>query len=44
MIIDAHSHLWLRQDTTWNGKPIRTHKALKHLLPSFVIKLQSFVC
>ena len=23
-IIDAHSHLWLRQDTTWDGKPIRT--------------------
>ena len=26
IIIDAHSHLWLRQDTTWNGKPIRTLK------------------
>ena len=24
LIIDAHSHLWLRQDTTWNGKEIRT--------------------
>ncbi|MBR4778711.1 MAG: amidohydrolase [Bacteroidaceae bacterium] len=24
LIIDAHSHLWLRQDTTWNGLPIRT--------------------
>ncbi len=23
-IIDAHSHLWLRQDTILNGKPIRT--------------------
>ncbi|MDE5784631.1 MAG: amidohydrolase [Prevotella sp.] len=23
-IIDAHSHLWLRQDTTWNGQEIRT--------------------
>ena len=23
-IIDAHSHLWLRQDTVLNGKPIRT--------------------
>ncbi|MBR5657760.1 MAG: amidohydrolase [Prevotella sp.] len=23
-LIDAHSHLWLRQDTSWNGKPIRT--------------------
>ena len=24
IIIDAHSHLWLRQDTSWNGKEIRT--------------------
>ena len=24
MIIDAHSHLWLRQDTSWNGLPIRS--------------------
>ena len=24
MIIDAHSHLWLRQDTSWNGKKIQT--------------------
>ena len=24
LIIDAHSHLWLRQDTTWNGLAIRT--------------------
>lgn len=23
-IIDAHAHLWLRQDTEWNGKRIRT--------------------
>ena len=23
-IIDAHSHLWLKQDTTWNGKTIRS--------------------
>ncbi len=23
-IIDAHSHLWLRQDTSWNGMPVRT--------------------
>lgn len=26
MIIDAHSHLWLKQDTTWNGKEIRSLK------------------
>lgn len=26
MIIDAHSHLWLRQDTSWNGQVIRTTK------------------
>ena len=25
-IIDAHSHLWLRQDTSWDGKPIRSLK------------------
>ena len=25
-IIDAHSHLWLRQDTSWNGMPVRTLK------------------
>lgn len=23
-IIDAHAHLWLRQDAVWDGKPIRT--------------------
>lgn len=23
-LIDAHSHLWLKQDTTWDGKAIRT--------------------
>lgn len=23
-LIDAHAHLWLRQDTEWNGKRIRT--------------------
>ena len=25
-IIDAHSHLWLKQDTSWNGQEIRTLK------------------
>jgi len=25
-IIDAHSHLWLNQDTHWNGKPVRSLK------------------
>ena len=25
-IIDAHSHLWLKQDTSWNGKTIRSLK------------------
>ena len=24
IIIDAHSHLWQKQDTTWNGKVIKT--------------------
>jgi predicted TIM-barrel fold metal-dependent hydrolase len=23
-IVDTHSHLWLRQDTSWNGLPIKT--------------------
>ena len=26
IIIDAHSHLWLKQDTSWNGKTIRSLK------------------
>ena len=26
IIIDAHSHLWLKQDTTWDGKEIRSLK------------------
>jgi len=25
-IIDAHSHLWLQQDTSWNGREIRSLK------------------
>ena len=25
-IIDTHSHLWLKQDTSWNGMPIRSLK------------------
>lgn len=25
-IIDAHSHLWLKQDTCWNGMPIRSKR------------------
>lgn len=24
VIVDAHSHLWLRQDTSWNGQTIRS--------------------
>ena len=26
VIIDAHSHLWLKQDTSWDGKEIRSLK------------------
>lgn len=45
MIIDAHSHLWLRQDTNWNGLPIRTLKNGRSLflgeevqmIPPFII-------
>ena len=44
-IIDAHSHLWYLQDTTWNGKVIRTTKNGRSLflgeevqmLPPFMI-------
>lgn len=46
-IIDAHSHLWLRQDTMVNGLPIRTQTdngsrsefmgELRQMLPPFMI-------
>ncbi len=44
-IIDAHSHLWLRQDTVLNGKPIRTTKKGRsiffgeevQMIPPFII-------
>ena len=25
-IVDTHSHLWLKQDTTWNGLPVKSLK------------------
>ena len=45
MIIDAHSHLWLRQDTSWNDLPIRSLKNGRSLflgeevqmIPPFII-------
>ena len=44
-IVDAHSHLWLRQDTQWNGKMIRTLRDGRsiflgeevQMLPPFII-------
>ena len=44
-IIDAHSHLWLRQDTVVNGMPIRTLEngrslfmgEIRQMLPPFMI-------
>lgn len=44
-IIDAHSHLWLRQDTTWNGmriKPLPNGRSMflgeeRQMLPPFMI-------
>ena len=44
-IIDAHSHLWLRQDTTWNGmriKPLPNGRSMflgeeVQMLPPFMI-------
>ena len=48
-IIDAHSHLWLRQDTSWDGKPIRTLKNGRsvflgeevQMIPPFIIDGQN---
>lgn len=47
LIIDAHSHLWLRQDTQWNGLAIRTKEGNgsrseflgeeRQMLPPFMI-------
>ena len=44
-IIDAHSHLWLRQDTVVNGMPIRTLEngrsmfmgEIRQMVPPFII-------
>ena len=44
-IIDAHSHLWLRQDTTWNGlriKPLPNGRSMflgeeRQMLPPFMV-------
>ena len=44
-IIDAHSHLWLRQDTTWNGlriKPLPNGRSMflgeeRQMLPPFIV-------
>ncbi|MBR5747658.1 MAG: amidohydrolase [Prevotella sp.] len=48
-IIDAHSHLWLRQDTSWDGKPIRSLKNGRsiflgeevQMMPPFIIDSQN---
>lgn len=48
-IIDAHSHLWLRQDTEWNGQVIRSLKNGRSLflgeevqmIPPFIIDGQN---
>ena len=47
IIIDAHAHLWLRQNTTWNGLAIRTNEGNgsrsqflgeeRQMLPPFMI-------
>ena len=49
IIIDSHSHLWLRQDTTWNGQIIRTTNNGRsmflgeevQMLPPFIIDGQN---
>ena len=38
-IIDAHSHLWLQQDTTWNGKPIHSLKNGRSLFLGEVVQM-----
>ena len=48
-IIDAHSHLWLRQDTSWDGKPIRSLKNGRsiflgeevQMMPPFILDSQN---
>ena len=43
-IIDVHSHLWLRQDTTWNGQVIRsTHNGRSMFLGEEVQMLPPFM-
>ncbi len=43
-IIDAHSHLWLRQDTSWNGQEIRTtHNGRSRFLGEEVQMLPPFM-
>ena len=49
LVIDAHSHLWLRQDTQWNGLAIRSMKNGRsmflgqevQMLPPFIIDGQN---
>lgn len=38
-IIDAHSHLWLQQDTSWNGKPIQSLKNGQSLFLGEVVQM-----
>ena len=49
LIIDAHSHLWLKQDTQWNGMEIRSMKNGRsmflgsevQMIPPFIIDGQN---
>ena len=38
-IIDAHSHLWLQQDTVWNGKPIHSLQNGRSLFLGEVVQM-----
>ena len=48
-IIDTHSHLWLKQDTSWNGLPIKSLKNGRsiflgeevQMIPPFIIDGQN---
>ena len=48
-IVDAHSHLWLKQNTSWNGLPIKSRKNGRsiflgeevQMMPPFIIDSQN---
>ena len=43
-LIDAHSHLWLRQDTSWNGLPIRSLRNGRSIFRAVIHYLEKGHC